>query len=177
MKNNTKHYVKGITFIALFVAIIAVLAQIIIPISLVPITLQIFAIALCGFTLDIKSSVATVLVYLLLGAVGVPVFAAFNGGFHVLLSYTGGFLWGFIPLTVLCSACKNKLSIPLGILGLLVCHLIGLIQYSLVSKTSLWLSFTVASLPHLLKDVILVVIAYFVSSRVNKILKKHLQYG
>ena len=117
---------------------------------------------------------ASLNVYLLLGGVGAPVFASFNGGFHVLLSYTGGFLWGFIPLVLLCSVSKNKMSIPLGVLGVFACHLIGTLQYSLVSKTNIWLSFIAASLPHILKDVILVVIAYFVARRVNKILKKHL---
>lgn len=174
MKNNTKPYIKKITFIALFVAIISVLAQISIPISLVPITLQIFAIALCGFMLSVENAVITVCVYLFLGAVGAPVFASFNGGFHVLLSYTGGFLWGFIPLALLCAVSKNKTSIPFGIFGVIICHLIGTLQYSIVSKTSLWLSFTVASFPYVLKDIFLVVIAYFVAKRVNKILKKHL---
>ena len=174
MKNNTKPYVKKITYIALFVAIISILAQISIPISIVPITLQIFAISLCGFILDKKSALITVFVYLCLGAFGAPVFASFNGGFHMLLSYTGGFLWGFIPFVFLCSITKNKKAIILGILGLLICHLLGVIQYSLVSKTTIWLSFVVASLPHILKDVILVVIAYFVAERINKIIKKHL---
>ena len=171
MKNNTKPYVKKITRIALFVAIISVLAQISIPISLIPITLQTFAIALCGFVLDRKSAIIAVIVYLTLGGVGVPVFASFNGGFHVLLSYTGGFLWGFIPFVFLSSLFKGKMSIFFGILGLILCHLMGVVQYSLVSKTSILISFTVSSLFYVLKDVILVVLAYFVSIRVNKINK------
>ena len=155
MENNTKPYIKRITSIALFVAIISVLAQISIPISIVPITMQIFAIALCGYMLSLNSAITTVCIYILLGAVGAPVFATFNGGFHVLLNYTGGFLWGFIPLVILCALCKNKTSIPLGILGVIICHLVGIIQYSIVSKTSVWLSFIVASLPYILKDIIL----------------------
>ena len=174
MKNNTKSYVKRITYIALFVAIISILAQISIPISLVPITFQVFAISLCGFVLDKKSALITICAYLCLGAVGAPVFASFNGGFQMLLSYTGGFLWGFIPFVFLCSILKNKKAIVLGILGLIVCHLLGVIQYSIISQTSIWLSFAVASLPHIIKDVILVVTAYFVAERINKIIKKHL---
>ena len=174
MENNTKPYIKKITSIALFVAIISVFAQISIPISVVPITMQMFAIALCGYMLSLKSAITTVCVYILLGVVGAPVFASFNGGFHVLLNYTGGFLWGFIPLVILCALYKNKTSIPLGILGVIICHLVGIIQYSIVSKTNIWLSFVVASLPYIIKDIILVVIAYFVARRVNKILKKHL---
>ena len=174
MKNNSKLYIKKITYIALFVATISILAQISIPISAVPITLQIFAISLCGFILNKKSAVITVCVYICLGAVGVPVFASFNGGFHVLLNYTGGFLWGFIPLAFLCSISKSKKAIPFGIVGLFLCHMLGIIQYSLVSKTSIWLSFLVVSLPHILKDIVLVALAYFVAERINEIMKKHL---
>ena len=170
MKNNTKPYVKKITYVALFVSIIAVLAQISIPTPLIPLTLQTFAIALCGFVLNKKYSVITVIVYLLLGTVGAPVFASFNGGFHVLISYTGGFLWGFIPFVLLCSLTKGKISIPFGLLGLLLCYIVGVIQYSIISKTMSWYIFL---LP-LLKDVILVFAAYFVATRINKIIKKHL---
>lgn len=174
MKNNTKPYIKKITYTALFVAIIAILSQISIPVSVIPITLQTFAISLCGFTLGRKSSLVATLAYLALGAVGAPVFASFNGGFQTLLSYTGGFLWGFIPFVLLCSLTKSKLAIPFGISGLLLCHLSGIIQYSLVSDTTVWLSFLVVSLPYLAKDIILVILAYFLSTRINKIIKKHL---
>ena len=174
MKNNTKQYIRKITYIALFVAIISVLAQISIPISVVPITLQVFAVCLCGFILDTKCSVIAICAYLMLGTVGAPVFASFNGGFHVLLSYTGGFLWGFIPLALLCSISKSKKAIPLGIIGLFICHIIGIIQYSFVSNVSVWLSFIAVSLPYIAKDIILLILAYFVGERINKILKKHL---
>lgn len=170
MKNNTKPYVKKITYVALFVAIIAVLAQISIPTPLIPLTFQTFAIALCGFVLNKKYSVISVIVYLLLGGVGAPVFASLNGGFHVLISYTGGFLWGFIPFVFLCSLTKGKLSISFGLLGLLVCYIMGIIQYCIISQTFVWYVFL---LP-LLKDVILVFAAYFIAIRVNKIIKKHL---
>ncbi len=172
MQNNTKPYIKELTRISIFVAVICILAQISIPISVIPITFQSFAIALCGYTLGKKKSLIAVFVYLLLGAVGAPVFASFNGGFHMLLSYTGGFLWGFIPFALLCALSQEvRLAIPFGIIGVIMCHLIGVIQYSLVSKTSIWLSFLVASLPYLLKDIILTVIAYFIARRINKIIK------
>lgn len=172
MTNNTKSYIRDITLIALFVAVICILAQISIPISLIPITFQSFAIALCGYILGAKKSLVATIVYLLLGAIGAPVFASFRGGFHILLSYTGGFLWGFIPYALLCGISKNKrLAIPFGILGVLVCHIIGTIQYSLVSNSNIWQGFIVASLPFIFKDIILVIIAYFIAKRINKILK------
>lgn len=172
MTNNTKVYIKDMTFIALFVAVICILAQVSIPVSLVPITFQILAIALCGYMQGVKKSIITVLVYLSLGVVGVPVFAGFKGGFYVLLSYTGGFLWGFIPLVLLCAVAKNKKTgIFFGIIGVLICHLVGVIQYSFVSNSSIWQAFIVASFPFVLKDIILVILAYFIAIRINKIIK------
>lgn len=172
MTNNTRSYIKDITLIALFVAVVCILAQISIPISLIPITFQAFAIALCGYVLGTKKSLIATIVYLLLGAVGVPVFASFNGGFHILLSYTGGFLWGFIPYALLCGISKNKnLAIPFGVLGVLVCHIIGTIQYSLVSNSNIYQAFIIASLPFIFKDIILVIIAHLIAKRINKIIK------
>ena len=97
---RNKH-IRSITQIAICVAIMCILAQISIPISLIPITFQIFAVALCGYIMGLKKSIVAITVYILLGIVGAPVFAGFNGGFYVLLSYTGGFLWGFLPCIVL----------------------------------------------------------------------------
>jgi biotin transport system substrate-specific component len=98
-----KEKIKSITYVALFVAIIAVVSQIAIPMpSLVPITLQTLVIAMCGYLLGLKRGLVAIIVYIALGAVGAPVFSSFQGGFSVLIGYTGGFIWGFIPLVILC---------------------------------------------------------------------------
>ena len=89
---------------ALMCAIIAILAQIAIPMpSGVPITLQTFAVALCGCMLEIRYSLASVAVYLLLGLVGVPVFSGLQAGPGRLFGPTGGFLWGFLIFAFFCS--------------------------------------------------------------------------
>ena len=73
--------VRDMTVMAVFAAALAVMSQISIPMpSGVPITLQTFALALIGYSLGAKRGAMAVLVYLLLGAVGVPVFANFHGG-------------------------------------------------------------------------------------------------
>ena len=72
---------KTIVLTGMMAAILAVLSQISIPLpSGVPITMQTFAVALAGFTLGIWQGSASVLIYLLLGLIGVPVFAGFSGG-------------------------------------------------------------------------------------------------
>ena len=102
---------KSITYTALFVAIISVISQIAIPMpSLIPITLQTMIIALAGYLLGLKRGLCAVFVYILLGAVGAPVFSSFQGGFSVIIGHGGGFILGFIPLVILCGISKKPLS-------------------------------------------------------------------
>ena len=90
-----KFSTRDLCFCAIGAALIAVCAWISIPAD-VPFTLQTFAIfAVCGL-LGGKRGTVSVLVYLLLGAVGAPVFAGFRGGFASLIGTTGGYLVGFI---------------------------------------------------------------------------------
>lgn len=165
--------IKNITMCAMFVAIMAILSQISIPLpNLVPITLQTFAAALCGYFLGLKKGMISITVYILVGAVGVPVFSSFRGGFGVLLGYTGGFIWGFLFLVLCCAVFNNRIiGIPFGILGVLICHFFGVWQYSIVSGNTFWQAFLSVSLPYLLKDFISIVIAYFFANKLDKIKK------
>ncbi|WP_211655521.1 biotin transporter BioY [Planococcus alpniumensis] len=82
---------------ALFAAIIGILAQVTIPLPLVPITGQTLAIGLAATILGAKCGTLSVVVYLGLGAIGIPVFAQMSGGLGSLFGPTGGYLVGFIP--------------------------------------------------------------------------------
>ncbi|MBP2239749.1 biotin transport system substrate-specific component [Cytobacillus eiseniae] len=82
---------------ALFAAIIGIMAQLIIPLPLVPITGQTLAIGLAATILGSRYGLISVLLYLAIGSAGVPVFAEFSGGISKLIGPTGGFLVGFIP--------------------------------------------------------------------------------
>lgn len=85
MNNNAKNKTKQIVGIGVMTAIIAVLSQITIPLPThVPVTLQTFAVALAGYFLGWKGGAVSALVYGLLGAIGVPVFAGWSGGFSVV---------------------------------------------------------------------------------------------
>ncbi|MEG1426953.1 MAG: biotin transporter BioY, partial [Oscillospiraceae bacterium] len=93
----------------LFAAVVVVLTMISIPMpSGVPITLQTFAVALCGYLLGRKYGVASVLVYMAIGAIGLPVFSGFHGGVGALVGLTGGFIWGFLPMAFLCGLAVKK---------------------------------------------------------------------
>ena len=93
---KSKFSVRDICYAGLFAAVIAVMAQISIPMPLgVPMTMQTFAITLAAVVLGSKLSAIASLVYLALGAVGVPVLANFSGGFDKFVGPTGGFLISF----------------------------------------------------------------------------------
>ena len=165
--------IKNTVLIGMFAALLAILSQLSIPMpSGVPITLQTFAVALTGCILGWKAGTISTFVYLLLGAVGVPVFANFKGGIGALIGYTGGFLWGFLLMAFFCGLAIQKknpiLKIVFSILGLFCCHFLGVIQYSFVASVDLKASFLLVSFPYLLKDGISVACAYFLSILIRK---------
>ncbi|MDE6724290.1 MAG: biotin transporter BioY [Ruminiclostridium sp.] len=162
--NKSKIKTADIVFVGVFAAVLAVLSQISIPLPLgVPVTLQTFAVALCGYFLGWKKGLAAVLVYILLAAVGVPVLAGFCGGFSYILGLSGGFIYGFLFLAALCGLnLKHKVfKIAAGCGGLLLCHLCGLLQYGLIAGEGFVTSFLLVSAPFLIKDIVSVVLAYF----------------
>ncbi|GCF94070.1 biotin synthesis protein BioY [Enterococcus florum] len=92
MKLSTREMV----FAALFAALTGVLAQLTIPFGPIPLTMQTFAVAFTSTLLGKKIGTLTVLLYLFMGAIGLPVFAGGNAGFSVIFGPTGGFLIGFV---------------------------------------------------------------------------------
>lgn len=177
MKLQWKSRLHRMVVAGVFAALLAVLSQISIPLPTgIPVTLQTFAVALCGFALGPGLGAAAVGVYLALGAVGVPVFAGFSGGIGSFVGMTGGYLWAFLPMAFLCglgARQKNRaLALTVGFLGLVVCHLCGSFQFALVSAVSPWNAFLLASAPYLLKDATSLVVAYLAAAAILRSLEK-----
>lgn len=167
-----KKKIESITYTALFISIMAVLSQFSIPIGAVPITIQTFVVALTGYFLGTRKGLIAIFVYILLGALGAPVFANFQGGAHMIAGYTGGFIVGFLPFVFFCSyKGREWAKVVFGIFGLLICHLIGVVQYSSLSDIDVFRSFLVVSAPFLLKDILLTLCAYFLSKKLKRKLK------
>ncbi len=163
---------KKLALSALFIAIIAASAWISIPTPFgVNMTLSLFGVCLTAFVLGAKYALASTMVYIVLGAIGLPIFSQFTGGFGVLFGMSGGFLWGFLAVAVLCGIVKNAANTTIKyavmILSVIVCHVAGVAQYSVVTGNNLWISFLSASLPFLLKDLLLVFFAVFVSKKIK----------
>ncbi len=168
-----KTRIRKICEIAILVSLLAVVSQISIPMPfLVPITIQVLLVSLIGYLLRTREAVITMLSYIIIGAIGVPVFANFGAGVGTLFGYTGGFVFGFLPLVILASLGRGKIKILYGILGVVLCHIIGILQYSLVSKMGIITSLVTMSLPYILKDIVLAIVAYFLSALIKTKLKK-----
>lgn len=160
---------KTVVIIATCVALVVLSSVLSIPIPVgVPVTLQTFAVALVGFLFGSKIGGAVVVCFILIGMTGLPVFSSFGGGVGVLAGATGGFIFGFIPFILLVGAGRNsKAKYPCVLLGLLTCHAVGVLQYALVTHSTLETAIAVSSLPFILKDVVLVLFAEQVSRRVS----------
>ena len=101
--------VADLCYISLFTALIAVLAQISIPLpGGVPLTLQTLAVPLAGIVLGPKRGTISALLYVLLGAIGLPVFANFTGGLGIVLGVTGGFILSFPIMALFAGYASNK---------------------------------------------------------------------
>lgn len=172
----SKLNLKKISVSALFCAIICIISQfsVMTPFG-IPLTLQTFAISLCGYTLGAYYGTASVFIYIIIGVFGLPVFSAFQGGAQVLFGPTGGFIWGFILLCFFCGIAKSSdkliLKILFSSLGLVFCHLIGIFQFKIISGNSFIAAFLLSCLPYLLKDIISLVLAFYLSVQIKKRIK------
>ncbi len=171
---------KDLALCALFAALIAVCAWISIP-ATVPFTLQTFAIFAALGLLGGKRGTAAVAVYLLLGAIGVPVFAGFQGGIGALLGTTGGYLLGFL-LTALIEwgmearfGSKTGVFLLSAVLGMLVCYAFGTAWYLVVyahtkGAISLATALGWCVVPFLIPDAVKIALAVLLRGR----LKRHI---
>lgn len=95
MRASERRKTYDMAYIAVFAVLMAICSWISIP-TAIPFTLQTFAVFLAVIVLGGKRGTMSVLVFVLLGAVGVPVFAGFTGGLYVILGNTGGYIIGFL---------------------------------------------------------------------------------
>ena len=178
-EHSRKNSTRQLVYVGMFAAVMAVLSQISIPMpSGIPVTLQTFAMALTGVVLGCKFGTAATVIYISLGAVGVPVFAGFMGGFSRIVGYTGGFIYGFLFLTFSCGVRVNRkqkrfmANICIAMLGLALCHVCGIIQYAVLSGQSIMEAFLLISAPYLMKDVVFVVLAIVLGTKMTKHMKR-----
>lgn len=174
-----KTNIKELTMIGLCAALMAVFSQISIPLpSGVPITLQPFAVVLICVLLEGKLGSLSILTFILIGAVGMPVFANFHSGFSALLGPTGGFLTGFIFMALIigtfAKSNKKKLIFAGAYLGLAIDYLIGVLQLSLVLNLSISEALIIGCYPYILKDLALTAAAVIIALKIKPVIKTEL---
>lgn len=159
--------VRQIARSGVFVALITIASWVSIPLGPVPFTLQTMVLALLPAVLSGATACAAVGAYLLLGALGLPVFAGFGGGLVAIFGPTGGFLWGFLIGTALAAlvakALSGKVSRFVGVLiadvaMLLVAYACGTVQLMVVAQLEVVPALMLAVIPFVVPDAIKIVV-------------------
>ena len=171
--DNQKIRTQQMVLIALMTAVTCVLGPLSIPLpfSPVPISLTNFAIFLAIFVLGMKSGTISFIIYLLLGAVGVPVFSSFRGGFQVLAGPTGGYLIGFIFLALIMGFAldhfdRKLLPTIIGmIIGMVVCYAFGTVWLAKLLSLSFKEGLMMGVIPYLAGDAAKIIIAAIVGPK------------
>lgn len=171
--DNQKIKTKQMVLIALMTAVTCVLGPLSIPLpfSPVPISLTNFAIFLAIFVLGMKNGTISFIIYLLLGAVGVPVFSSFRGGLQVLAGPTGGYLIGFIFLALIMGFALDHFDRKLVptiigmIIGMVVCYAFGTVWLAKLLSLSFKEGLMMGVIPYLAGDAAKIIIAAIVGPK------------
>lgn len=158
------------TLSSLFAALLAVCAWFCIPLGDTVLTLQTFGIFLCLLLLGGKWGSLSIAIYLMIGAVGLPVFSGFRGGIAQILGVTGGFLWGFLAMGLIYWLFARFGKIPALVAGLLVCYGCGCLWFYLYSGGGLGFILLRCVVPYLIPDAIKLWLAVTLSKRLSKVI-------
>ncbi len=183
-KDKKIFHTIDITYIGAAVALITICSWISIP-TTIPFTLQTFAVMLAVLLLGGMRGTIAITVYILLGAVGVPVFSGFTGGISRLMGPTGGYIIGFLGTALVMWAFEKILGKKLWvyitaiILGLVVCYTFGTMWFIKLytaddgSKATLAMALSACVIPYLIPEVIKVVLALTIGT--NKAVRNVIQ--
>lgn len=168
--------IESMTLIALGAALIAALSPFQIPFGPIPITLQTLAIGLVASLFRPKEATLAVIIYLLLGAIGLPVFAGGSGGFQAFYGPTAGFLLFFPLRALVTSSLAGQKGQPIlifiaNLLGEAVLFFGGAIGFMLVTHKSLEIAWTSVVLPFMIPDLIKITLTTILSVILYKNLK------
>ena len=173
--------ILNLTYIAIGAALMAICAWITIPIGPVPFTMQTFAVLTVAGILGWKRAVASVLAYMGLGMMGLPVFSGFGGGIGVLAGVTGGYIVGFVftAWIVGWAADRFRRILPLAlsmVAGIFLCYVFGTIWYLWIYTRStgavgMLSVLSVCVFPYILPDLFKAALALFLTKRLRKYIK------
>ncbi|MBQ8597049.1 MAG: biotin transporter BioY [Lachnospiraceae bacterium] len=182
-RKNGNRYSKtyDMAYIAIFVVLIIICSWITIPLGTIPVTMQTFAIFLTVGVLGGRRGSMALLIYLLIGAIGLPVFSGFQAGPGVLLGQTGGYLLGFVLAVLLMWLLevilgrKGWVQILGMLLGLVLCYGFGTAWFMLIYTRSTGVIgvgtvLALCVVPFVLPDLVKIALAYVLTRRLIKVL-------
>ena len=175
---TSKSKTYDLVYIGVFAVLMAVCSWISIP-TAVPFTLQTFGVFMEVGVLVVKQGTASVGLYLLLGVLGVPVFAGMTGGIGVLLGTTGGYIIGFFFSALVMWAMeklpgkRSVIQVISMIIGLLVCYTFGTLWFMMVymknqGAVGLMTVLGWCVIPFIIPDILKIVLAYGLSRKLKK---------
>ena len=178
---DSKTKTLDLVYTAMGVTLICVCSWINIPMT-VPFTLQTFAIPAVLLILGKKRGTIATIVYVLMGAIGIPVFAGFSGGLAILLGNTGGYIIGFIFIALIYTAAvkifgeKKGVKIISLIAGLIVCYAFGTAWFMYIylkdtGDVGLITVLTWCVLPYIVPDLVKIFLAILISDRVKRFIR------
>lgn len=171
---------KNLALTAILAAVLCVFSPFSFPLGAIPLSLATFALFLISCISPPGRSVAAVIIYILIGAAGLPVFSGFTGGFQQIASLTGGYIIGYIPcaftVSFLINKFKNsKIIYPVSMMsGTLVCYLCGTVWYSIQTKTDFVASLALCVFPFVIGDVLKIAAASVTGIILRKRLNKYI---
>lgn len=176
--NEKKKKLKALdlAYVGLSAALIAVCAWIAIPLT-VSITLQTMAICLVAGLFGWKRGTLSVIIYILLGMIGLPVFTGFKSGLAVITGPTGGYVLGFIFTAIIVGVATEKVGkkiwqcILFMAIGVLVCYLFGTIWFTIAYKVTFASALSTCVFPFLLPDAVKIIVASILVNRLKRFVK------
>ncbi len=177
----SKKYLYKAVRSGVFAALLCISSFLVIPIGAVPVTMTVLTIMLCGVILTPFEAFCATAVYVLMGAIGFPVFSGGSGGIGALVGITGGYIWSYPFMAFVVSSCcqikvdKKPIKYIFAFLGclcgLLICYFFGTLQYIVVAATNINTALYVCVLPFIPIDIIKAVCSLFIGIPIKKYLK------
>ena len=177
MKEETVPAVQQLCFIALMAGVMCLLGPLSIPIGPVPISVMTLLIYLSVYILGMKMGTISCVIYLMLGFVGLPVFAGYTGGAGKLLGPTGGYLVGYIFLTLVSGFLMEKMAyrriwcLLATIAGTAVLYAFGTAWFVVLMDCSIGYALSMCVVPFLIGDLAKIVLAELVGQEVRRRLR------
>ncbi len=171
---NLSTSIRNMTLIAMVTAMLCLLGPLAIPLpfSPVPLSLATLGLYLTAYILNTKNAILCCTLYLFMGLIGLPIFSGYSGGVGKLFGPTGGYILGYLPLTIICvlffkHTTSKWMHIVGMILGTLILYLFGTLWLSYIASISISVAFLIGVLPYIIGDIIKIMLATKLSMHIH----------